>query len=520
MQHGPSGTGDGWPRFASGAAQRGWRGSPRRLGIAVPDPAGVPDRAGVVEGLSLREVCSDADRRIWNELMARELSRGAARLFGGAGLFFLGAGTGGAGQLDRLGGDAETAPAAPGGGDEPVSDVRCRNPTSKVLGMALRRLAGDVERPNGDCPVLVETFVDSSKHSGTSLAASNWIQVGPTKGRGRFAETGAQVFVKAVWLRPLAGNRRQQLGFSPPAPAPAQGPGDGLDPEQWAQNEFGGAPLGDARLSQRLVKSAAIGAASPMASFPAAAPGEKAAVAGHCRMIDRPADSALSPENILVPHRAYTRERMQGADRVQCIQDGTDLNSAEHPGCKGLGLVGRCEGGSGTLGLHMHSLPVVGGNDIPLGVPHIQYDAPDGKAERGKPPEARKSQRWLHGLRGCAALAEGLDGVRPVAVMDREADIFALFAEQRRLGCVDIPVRAVHNCPMGPEAPRLFEQVRGQPEQAHLEIHGAGSSARRGSTACSAIEAANAVSPCTEPCSHSPLRSLGSRKRHRLGCCV
>ena len=70
--------------------------------------------------------------------------------------------------------------------------------------------------------------------------------------------------------------------------------------------------------------------------------------------------------------------------------------------------------------------------------------------------------------------------MRPVAVMDREADFFALFAEQRRLGCVDILLRAMHNRSMGPDAPRLFEQIRDRPEQAHLEILVARSSARRG----------------------------------------
>ena len=60
----------------------GGGGAPRRPGIAVPDPVGVPDRAGAVEGLSLREVRSDADRRTWNELSALQHPRGAARLAG------------------------------------------------------------------------------------------------------------------------------------------------------------------------------------------------------------------------------------------------------------------------------------------------------------------------------------------------------------------------------------------------------------------------------------------------------
>ena len=29
---------------------------------------------------------------------------------------------------------------------------------------------------------------------------------------------------------------------------------------------------------------------------------------------------------------------------VLCVQDGTDLNFAEHPGCAGLGLIGKNQG--------------------------------------------------------------------------------------------------------------------------------------------------------------------------------
>ena len=125
--------------------------------------------------------------------------------------------------------------------------------------------------------------------------------------------------------------------------------------------------LGDIRLSRRLVRSAAVQADHPMSSFPAAAQSDKAMVMGYYRMIDQPADSEVSPTNILAPHRARTLQRMQGSDVVLCIQDGTDLNFAEHPGCAGLGLIGRNKGSSGTLGLHMHSMLAVNGDGIPLG---------------------------------------------------------------------------------------------------------------------------------------------------------
>ncbi len=62
----------------------------------------------------------------------------------------------------------------------------------------------------------------------------------------------------------------------------------------------------------------------------------------------------------------------------------------------------------------MHSMLVVNGEGLPLGLPQIQYEAPDGQAQRGKPLEEHKTFRWIRGLRECAELARELDGVRPV----------------------------------------------------------------------------------------------------------
>ena len=328
-------------------------------------------------------------------------------------------------------------------------------------------------------PLLVETFV-SQDRPGTSLAAANWQCIGATAGRGRFAASGTQLGAKAIWLYPLARNWRAQLGLPEPG-VEALAAGAGLASDEWAQNEFGAAPLGDVRLSRRLVQSVQIQAAAPTKSFPGAAQKDLAAVRGYYRMIDQPADSELTPENILAPHRQRTLQRMQGQSAVLCIQDGTDLNFAEHPGCVGLGLISRNKGSQGTLGIHMHSTLVVNGEGIPLGVPQIQYEAPDGQAEKHKPLEQRKTMRWMRGLRGCAELAQQLQGVRPVSVLDREGDVYAIFAEQQRLGTVDLLVRAQHDRVVCPGGPKLFEAVREQAAQGRLEIHVARQSARRSS---------------------------------------
>ena len=58
----------------------------------------------------------------------------------------------------------------------------------------------------------------------------------------------------------------------------------------------------------------------------------------------------------------------------------------------------------------------------------------------------------------------------PVSVMDREADVYAVCAEQKRLGTVDLLVRAKHNRWLGKQVAKLFELVRAEPVQAQLAI--------------------------------------------------
>ena len=136
---------------------------------------------------------------------------------------------------------------------------------------------------------------------------------------------------------------------------------------RWAEQELGGAPLRDVRLSRRLVRCAQVQAQAPQASFPGAAQSDRALVKGCHRLIDRPDDTQVTPDRILVPHRARTPQRMQQAGRVLCVQDGTALNFADHPGC--AGLIGRNRASEGTLGLHMHSLPVLDAQGCRWGCP-------------------------------------------------------------------------------------------------------------------------------------------------------
>jgi hypothetical protein len=62
--------------------------------------------------------------------------------------------------------------------------VQVAHLASHVLGLASRQLGGDWQRHYGERPVLLETFVDSSRYRGTCYRAANWIDLGLTQGRG------------------------------------------------------------------------------------------------------------------------------------------------------------------------------------------------------------------------------------------------------------------------------------------------------------------------------------------------
>ena len=134
--------------------------------------------------------------------------------------------------------------------------VACRNLASHVLGRAARAVGEDIERLYGYRPWLLETFVDEREHTGTGLRAANWVRVGESCGRGRNDRTHAALETrKAVYVYELEPAWRERLALPASGPAPLA-PGEGLDAGSWAANEFGGAPLGDARLSARWVESA------------------------------------------------------------------------------------------------------------------------------------------------------------------------------------------------------------------------------------------------------------------------
>jgi hypothetical protein len=479
--------------------------------VPVAPASRVPESVDLLDRLSLKRVDDKDDRRIWSDLMKTEHPLGDGPLIGRQVKYLvisecgiLGAVGFGAAALHLaerdhwIGWDHDTRRAHL---DQVVClsrllirpQVDCRNLASCVLAMSIKQFQDDFHERYGYAPVLLESFSDPKHGDGCVYRAANWLYIGQTKGRGRQDRAKQSlVGVKDIYVYPLHEHFREELGLAPTAgraPLPVD---EGLDHDHWVENEFGNAPLGDERLSKRLVQIADSKAHAPGTNWSGVAQGNLAAVKAYYRFIDQPEKSAVSVEAILAPHRERTIRRMDAQDRVLCLQDGTDLDFSTLDTCEGLGVIGSNQTGAKARGLHMHSTFAVTPDGLPLGVLRSQIAAPisvpkDRGPARHVPIEQKKTFCWIEGLRDLAMIAKQLPKTKLISVMDREADIYEIFEEQSHNSRVELVVRAQHNrcttkvLPEGaaddlPE--RLFDLVRIEDSAGKLDIVLAHQSAR------------------------------------------
>lgn len=470
--------------------------SPRRLSEPITAPLNVPDRVEDIKGLTLILVSDSDHMLIWNEMMSTEHPQGAGPLVGRQLRYLIHSDHGWLGgfgfsssalQLsDRdewIGWNAEQRLAhlhrVVGMSRFLIRpSVRCSNLASKALSMSKAALPADFKQRYAYKPYLIESFVDTDHYSGTCYRAANWIEVGKTKGRGRQDRFNQQnLSCKAIYVYPINKDFRRQIGLSSDAGQTTLEPDQGLETEHWAQNEFGGARLGDLRLSKRLVSLAEAKAHHPDFTFNGVAKGDWAKAKAYYRMIDQPEESAVSMPNILLPHRNRTIRRMMGQKTVLCIQDGSDLNYNNLARCEGLGEIGTNQTGTKSRGLKLHSTLAVATNGLPLGIVHAQCIAPEKKSHMETRPsyaipiEDKKNFVWIEHHRDLVALSAKLPQTRLIHVCDREADFFEIFDEQRRKSCVDLLVRAKYNRNIAEEPFKLFSAVRQSPIASRVSLH-------------------------------------------------
>ena len=448
----------------------------------------VPGAVGAVKGLRLIKVDDVDQMRLWNEMMIREHPQGAGPLVDCQLRYLIDS------EHGWLGGFAFSAAALKLrereqwiGWDADLRrqhlqrilgmnrfllrpSVHCHNLASTVLGRVLRQVGTDFETQYGYRPWRVESFVDTEQFQGTCYQATNWSAIGQTQGRGRQDRANKVAkSVKTIYVYAIEADWRVKRGVAEPRGLQALEVGQGLDADQWAAQEFGGAQLGDSRLNERLVLSAQALGATPGRTLSGARQGDWPAVKAHYRMIDKPDDSVLNAAAILASHRERTVQRMRAQPTVLCIQDGTDLNFNRLDQCIGLGVLSKNQTGAPTRGLHLHSTFAVSPEGLPLGVLNAQFSAPqpksasDTRAPASIPIQEKKTFAWIEGFRACVALAKQLPDTRLISVQDREADFFEFFDEQRQTDKVDLLVRAQHDRILDDAGGHLFASVRANP---------------------------------------------------------
>ncbi len=305
--------------------------------------------------------------------------------------------------------------------------IRAPHLASHVLSLSVRRLGADWQKRYGIKPVMVETFVERGRFSGTSYRAANWVYVGCTSGRGRQDRSNkSELSIKDIYLYPLQKKAREVLSKGTKVTAGNKA-STSKACEDWAEEEFGGVGLGDARLQKRLLTIARDIYGKPQANIPQACESRAKTKAAY-RFFEH---KETTMEKLLQPHYESTIRRMQGHKVVLAVQDTTSLNYTTHPETKGLGVIGSRPDKS--IGLILHDTLAFSTDGTPLGILDVQCWARDresfGKRHKrhNLPIEQKESNKWLKSFQTVAEAQKRCGQVTIVSVGDREADIYELF---------------------------------------------------------------------------------------------
>ncbi|HEX5869888.1 MAG TPA: IS4 family transposase [Longimicrobium sp.] len=253
---------------------------------------------------------------------------------------------------------------------------------------------------------------------------------------------------------------------------------------EWIGAELETLDLGDPRRKERVMRMVGQLCANPGASIPKAC-GNTADTKAAYRALS---SEAVSAEEIRLAHARATVERVRELEHVLVLQDTVVLNFTTCPETQGLGPIGS----KGQRGLLAHSGLVVTPEGVPLGIIHQQTwarEEDEGKrnTRRKRLVEEKESFRWLE-------MVDAVESLMPHEVEvwvagDREADIFELFAMQRRPG-LHLVVRATHERKLaGEEARYLHAAVDSAPVLGEMKVAVPRSRKRKARTAKLEVQA-------------------------------
>jgi hypothetical protein len=467
----------------------------RRLNVEVAAPEGVPPKVEHVNGLRLVEVSTGEDQlfRTWNELILTEHPLKDCRLVGRQLRYLIGSDHGWLGAVgfgscalylrardEWIEWDSSTRKRFQ---DRVINmtrflirpQVNCQNLASRVLSLCAERVVSDFAARYGFEPWLLESFVDTEQHLGTSYQAANWLAIGTTAGLGRNARGNRPSKTpKAVYVYELTRDWRSRMGLPPLSekikPVNVE---EAFHNGNWVEAEFGKVDLGHEDRNQRLVRIVTAKAQQPSAPYTECFAGNRHELKAYYRFIDSEAEE-VNPKSILQGHRERTIGRMKKYERVLAIQDTTDLDFSERLHCNGLGDIGKNQTGAVSQGLKMHSSLAVSEKGVPLGVLKTQiyashYD--ETQKAQNRPIEEKETYRWLTTVDDLNEAAEYLPETELIAVGDRESDMFELFDHRRRKAPrVHLLVRAKHNRCLEEDSRKLFDHLDDLPVMAQARI--------------------------------------------------
>jgi hypothetical protein len=199
------------------------------------------------------------------------------------------------------------------------------------------------------------------------------------------------------------------------------------DCQQWAQEHFGTAKLGDPRRTKRLVASTAAIAAQPEKSLPSIFDwNELRAFYNLCGREE------ATVHRLQRPHRELTRSAMAREPVVLIVHDTTELDFTSHHALTDAGPIGDHRG----RGFLQHnSLAFTPDGARLLGLAYqqlkVRQPTPGKETRKARKRRPRESQMWMEGIR---ASGRPPKGSLWVDVGDRGADIYEAMEEAADIG--------------------------------------------------------------------------------------
>lgn len=355
-----------------------------------------------------------------------------------------------------------------------VPTVRVPNLASHVLSLCISRLCDDWQQRYGTTPVLVETFVDPSRFTGTCYQAANWINIGQTAGRGTpYGNGKAPDGKKDIYVYPLTSGFKWQKVLCTEPKSALRCNHEPQKSRDWVEEELGAIEVYDERLKERVCTLARDFYAKPGALVPQACNGSVAKMKAAYRFFD---NKQINMQVLLQPHIEATVQRAKTYQTVLAVQDTTTLDYTAHVAAEGLGPI--CHQNDSCIGLVLHDTMAFSVEGVALGLLDLQCWARDPeqagkKYQRAQLPiELKESNKWLKSYRAVAEAQRLCPETMLVSVGDREADIYELFDEVKATeGGPELLVRADKGRQRRVEQELLWDKMAQLPVSGYRQVH-------------------------------------------------